>query len=473
MGTITKKISKILGSKIFIFAIATISMFILTYKYDLISASMDAQETWKVATTFFSEDKYYSYVMYKGIYAFLPSVFDYLVSTALNIPCLYIVKAFNALCFGYVSVYGIPFLVQSIHKNKFITVWQRYLLVFLLIIFESNINYFLSVDMISCTMFFMLCNSVIKATQNDNLRWYNCIVLGLLFGINMCLSGQFAISTVIVAAAFLINFSYKHFKKHGIPNIKNHIPWAYAIILIFIGYFITRTPNQLYMDLVVWKAKADGAWIPTGSEWIVNGLSANLLIINYPMSLPDHLSMQLLTDAQREIVSAGGTVFTYSDYFKLILQNPFTFIVRWSERLFLGMINDPRNIFPCSAIPALGKYTNALLVSMVSIVYVFYDQFKERFKKYKDFISVELAIYIGFLFSALVPTFGHVENRYYFTARCLLFGVFAMSPFLNNATISIKNKIKNRKEIQVSYRFWGCIIFIILALVIYYAIYQG
>lgn len=468
MKKITNNFREILNSKVFLFLIAAILMFVISFDVDLLNVSLDATETWEVAKSFFSEDKYYSYVMYKGIYAFIPSIIDYVVSTLLNIPYFYFLKVFNAICFAYVSVYGIPFLVESIHKNKAIIVWQRYLLVLLLLVFEHNVNFCISVDMFSCTMFFMLCNSVIKAVRNNSLCWYNYLILGLLFGINMCLSGQFAISTVIILGAFLLNYSYQHLKKYGIKNIKKNISWGYAFVLIFVGYFMTKLPNQLYMEYVVWPAKNAGAWIPTGNEWIINGLTANLKIINYPESIPDYLSMGLLTESQLKIAEAGGTVFAYSDYFKLILKNPFVFIVRWAERLFLGMFNDPRN-----AMFIIVKYVNLHLVIMSAIIYGFYDQFKAHFKQYKDFISVEMAIYIGFLFSALVPTFGHVENRYFFTARCLVYGVFALSPYLNESVANIKSKIKSNGLNSVNYKFYGWMIFALLSLMIYYSIYQS
>lgn len=468
MKTTTKKLGCILRSKSFIFALATISMFVVTFGVDLISVSGDAIETWKVAETFFAKDKYYSYVMYKGIYAFIPCVIDYFVSAALNIPPMYLFKAFNALCFGYVSVYGIPNLVDLIHENKKVYIWQRYLLVAVLLLFEYNINYCISVDMISCTIFFMLCNSVIRFSREDNPKWQKSLTLGLLFGLNMCLSGQFSISTVIIVGALIINISYKHFKKFGIPQIKSHGPLVATILLIFIGFILARTPNELYMNLVVWPAKAAGEWIPTGGEWIINGLSANLLIINYPKSIPDNLSMGMLTTEQLEQVKSGCAIFSYSDYFKLILQNPFQFVVRWSERLFLGMLNDPRNMMFIVI-----KYVNLFVISMSIMIYGFYDRFKVRFRKYKDFISLEIAIYIGFLFSALVPSFGHVENRYFFTARCLIYGVFIMTPLLGDGIATLKQKIKNRDLESISYRFWGCVLFVLLSMIIYYAIYQS
>lgn len=468
MKTFIKKTGEVLSSRKFLFALAVAAMFALSFNVDLIATSGDAIETWKVAETFFSDDKYYSYVMYKGIYAFIPCVIDYLVSAALNIPSMYIFKAFNALCFGYVAIYGIPSLVDLIHENKKVYTWQRYLLLAVLLLLEYNINYCISVDMISCTLFFMLCNSIIKFSRECNPKWYKSLTLGLLFGLNMCLSGQFTISTVIIVGALLINISYKHFKKVGIPKIKSHGPLVATILLIFIGFILARTPNELYMNMVVWPAKEAGRWIPTGGEWIINGLSANLLIINYPKSIPDNLSMGMLTAEQLERIQAGSAIFSYADYFKLILQHPFEFIVRWSERLFLGMLNDPYNMMF-----AIIKYVNLFVVSMAVMIYGFYDRFKARFRKYKDFISLEMAIYVGFLFSALVPSFGHVENRYFFTARCLVYGVCIMTPFLSDGFATFKQKIKNKNLEPISYRFWGGVLFVLLALIIYYAIYQS
>ena len=478
MKVTTKKLSDILSSRGFIFAIAAISMLILTFNIDLISSSQDAIETWKVSKTFFSDDKYYSYVMYKGLYAFVPCIIDYFVTTAIGIPNLILFKIFNALSFGYVATIGMPFLVNSIHGNKNNTVWQRYLFVAVLLLFERSINYNISVDMMSCALFVLLCNSVIKVSSEDKPRWSNLFCVGLLFGLNMCLSGQFSISTVIVIGAFIIGLAYKHFKINRIPQIKKHGALMASIILVFVGFIIARMPNQLYLDLVVWPAKAAGEWIPTGEEWIINGLSANLLIINFPECVPDYLGLKLLTEEQIAKINAGGSVFTYSDYFKLVLKEPVLFLMRWSERLFLGMFNDPENSREFITENAVRFNAKALLedahiISMAVIIYGFYDRFKARFKKYKDFISLEMAIYIGFLFSALVPSFGHVENRYFFTARCLVYGVFIMSPFFSDGFVSLKQKIKNKDLDTVSYRFWGCLLFVLMSLIIYYAIYQS
>lgn len=461
-------IKKGISSKAFIFSVATLIMFLITYSVDLLEISGDAQETWKVAQTFFSENKYYSYVMYKGVYAFLPCVLDIFISGLIHIPQFVIFKLFNALCFGYVAAYGIPNLVGYIHKNEGVSVLQRYLLLALLLFFESNIVFILSVDMMSCAMFFALCNSAMKIVKSEEQKIINFVWFGIWFGLNMCLSGQFAISTVIVAIALIINIAYKYFKKNGFKQIKNYGSLVISLLVIFVCYYIAKFPNQFYTDAVVEPARAAGEWIPTGEAWIKNGLSQNLLHITYPSQLSDNLSMGFLTPEQLEQVKAGGAILNYGDYIKLILQHPIRFLVRWSERLFLGIMNDPQNLIAKTV-----TYPSAMIISMAVIVYSLYDRFKARFVRYKDIISVDMAIYVALLFSALVPSFGHVENRYFFTARCFIFGVFAVSPYLNETFESIKNKIKGKTIEPISWRFWGCAVFILLSLIIYYALYQS
>ncbi len=461
-------IKKVISSKGFVFFLTTLIMFLMTYSVDLFSVSGDAQETWKVAETFFSEDKYYSYVMYKGVYAFLPCVLDIFISGLLNIPQVLIFKLFNALCFGYVASYGIPNLIGYVHKNEEISLWQRYLLVALLIFFESNIIFIVSVDMMSCAMFFALCNSAMKIVKSEKKKIISFVWFGIWFGLNMCLSGQFSISSLIVALALIINTVYTHFKKNGFKQIKKCVPLACSLLIIFACYFIAKLPNQIYMATVVDPARAAGEWIPTGGDWVRSGLSQNLLYINYPVQIPDNIGIGFLSEEQLAQVEAGGAILSYGDFIRLVLHHPIRFIVRWCERLYLGIMNDPLNL--------IGKTVTSvsvMVMSMSAMVYSLYDRFKMRFKSYKDVISMDMAIYLAFLFTALVPSLLHTENRYYFTARCFIFGVFALSPYLNETVSTIKNKIKGKTLGTISWKFWGGAVFVLLSLIIYYALYQS
>ncbi len=468
MKKILNALKKAAGSKILIFVVAAAAMFAFSYSVDLLASSGDAQETWLVAKNFFGENKYYSYVMYKGIYAFLPSVIDLKLSALLHIPEQIIVKLFNALCFGYVGAFGIPNLIEGIFENKKAGIFQRYLLVAFLLIFERNINYILSVDMISCALLFALCNFALKTAKCEKLKIPHFIMLGVLTGLNLCFSGQFLFSAVIVCGAAIIAVLFRHFKQYGFKNFKKHGILLAALIVFAASYFISHLPNDLYFSIVVDPAREAGAWIPTGDAWIVNGLTQNLLYINYPYQLPDNLSLQFIPEEELAAVQSGGLIYDYTGYIKLIITHPIDFLVRWSERLYLGVMNDPKNLISAST-----KFPAIWIVSMSAIVYSLFAKLKDKFKKYRDFISVDAAVFLAFLFSALVPSFGHVENRYFFAVRCLVYGMFAVSPYLNETAESLKNKLKNKTIEPISWRFFEAAIFILLSLIIYYALYQS
>ena len=460
----------IISSNYFIFVVATAVMLAFTMNIDLTSYSGDAQETWLVAKSFFSGKRYYSYTMYKGVYAFIPSVIDYNLSVFLHIPEMLFLKVTNALSFAYVAVFGIPNLIKALFKLEKVAAVKRYLVVALMVIFERNIIYYISVDMMSCMLFVLLCTAALKATQNTEKLVKNSIIVGVLFGLNCCFSGQFLISAVIVMIAFIIKLFVMLKKQENIAAKKRYLNFLMSVGIVAAAYIIARLPNDIYMNLIVYPAKAKGEWIPSGHDWIINGLSANIKIINYPRCLPDKLSMSLLSEEQLSMIDNGHLLFTIPSYFKLILRNPIVFILRWSERLFLGVYNDPHNYIYDIAISVTGH-----ICVMAILVFSFYDTLKMIFKKYSDIISLEFAVYIAFLFSALVPTFGHVENRYYFTMRCLIYGTFACTPFLDNAFSSVKSKFKNRKGegVKVGYKLYSCILFCLLSLIIYMALYQS
>ena len=108
-----KRVKTVLNSKCFMFIMATIISFCFIYQYDLLQG-LDANETWKVIGSFFSNEKYYSYVMYKGLYAFIPGIISYYVGNLLGISTFLILKMMHALSFAYLTTIGIPFLIKNI-----------------------------------------------------------------------------------------------------------------------------------------------------------------------------------------------------------------------------------------------------------------------------------------------------------------------------------------------------------------------
>ena len=113
-----KRVKTVLNSKCFMFIMATIISFCFIYQYDLLQG-LDANETWKVIGSFFSNEKYYSYVMYKGLYAFIPGIISYYVGNLLGISTFLILKMMHALSFAYLTTVGIPFLIKNIFLRNF------------------------------------------------------------------------------------------------------------------------------------------------------------------------------------------------------------------------------------------------------------------------------------------------------------------------------------------------------------------
>lgn len=142
-----KKITKILQSNYLLFIISFTIMLASIWNVDLIDISVDASETWKVVKTFFSSDSYGSYVMYKGIYAFIPSIISYQFSLLFSVSEYLILKIFNALSFAYI-ILGISKLIEYLFQCK-VKVWQKYLFLVIFYLLEKSVFYFLSVDFMS------------------------------------------------------------------------------------------------------------------------------------------------------------------------------------------------------------------------------------------------------------------------------------------------------------------------------------
>lgn len=459
--SIRKKIIKIIKSKYFAFLLAFLLMFFTVKNINLLSDSGDASETWKVIKTFFSKNHYYSYVMYKGIYAFIPGVISLYISKIIHVSEFCILNILNSFIFAYITVYGLPYLINYLFKNKKQSIIQVYLLIIFYYFLERSVYYFLSVDTISCALFIIMTNSCIRNINNNFNKFLKLFYLGLLIGINLCLSGQFTISTYIILI-YLIIVIIKNFKE----NIKKIIQ---ILLILFLGLFITKGINEFYMRSIVYPAKDSGVWLPSGQEWIKAGYSSNILTINYPKSVPDYLSMNIVKSEDEKLLNKiieGQFVFDTPEYIKMIIKNPVRFIVRWSERLFLGMVNDPINVY--------GKlfYNNTIILEiMLMLIYSFWNIFKKTFKKFSDLLSFKFFILVAVIFSALVPSFGHVENRYYLLSRTVIIGSFFLSPTLN---VIFKN-LKSKKIISnsINYNIINCLIFMLLGTIIYYAIYQS
>lgn len=464
-----KKICNIINNKYFIFTISFLVMFLYLLSYeDLVSSSGDAVETWKVIKTFFHNEKYISYVMYKGFYAFLPGVICYQLSNLINVDSYLFLKIFHAISFAYIVSLGMPNVIKNI-TNKEVKGWQEYLFILIMLLLEYNLFIFISVDFMSLALLLLCINSLIRIKKSQNIKWYQVLISGLLLGICTCLSGQFLPSALVL----IIYGFYLVYKKSKKLNKKKLL----LVFIIFISsIFLTKGIDKIYVNKVVIPARESGAWLPNGGEWLQTGFTANMQMINYPYSLKDNLGEIIMEkeDINRDIIAAGGAVYDYKGMVKTVLKYPFIFIARWTERLLLGLINDPFNYYPGNRLfsPLL------MIFVMSSVVFIFLKTLKDKIKKVKDLFNFETLIVVSFILSALVPSIGHVENRYYFAIRTLMLGMVFLSPFIPNAFKSIKEffkkyNFKNIKNYKINYNVVVYIIFVIVYTILYMAIYQS
>lgn len=457
MKNIVKKTLKILNNKYFMFTLAFLLGIIYVYKIDILFGSMDAHETIKVAETFFSSNKYGSYVMYKGIYAFIPCVISITFGNLTHLSSFILLKIVKSLAFAYITTIGMPFLIEKIFKQK-ISSWQIYIFIIVIFLLEKGNFFLVSVDLTSFVVFLLCINNLIKLFEKySNIR---CFLLGLLLGISTCLSGQYSVATYIILLYLIVVLIIKYHKE---------IKKTLIILLILLsGFLITKSVDIAYEKIVVNELREKGAWIPTGQDWFKHGLSAKMTYINFPMNLSDNLGLSLAKYDNEEMYNNlinQLDVYETGYYFKLVLKHPILFIVRWTERLFLGLVNDPLNAFPIK----VGS-VNLVVAFMGVSLYVLWMYIKENLKKLKQLVSLNSIIFYSFLFTALVPSFGHVENRYYIATRVALIAILLLSPLFRNYLQNIKDK--KIKITNINSNFVTCFIFVVICLVAYYAIYS-
>lgn len=452
------KIKKIINSKYFLFLIMSILTFIYLFNKDLVFGSGDAHETVKVAKSFFTDHIYGSYVMYKGVYAFVLECISYRFGLLFNISEFLLLKILKALMFSYIVTLGIPTLINDLFKYK-PKKWQIIIFCIITFLLERGTVALISVDLISFFALLVSINWINNYLKND--KKYKLFFIGLVLGISSCLSGQYAISTYIMMIYLIVNIIIKH--------KKTLLKMIIALLILIAGFSITKGCDIAFKNIIVENAIKEGYWIPSGKDWTIHGLSYKMTIISYPSGLKDNLGLSLAFKDNYnnyQNLLLGTDVYSFKYYFKMMVKYPIVFIVRWAERLFLGLSADPLNAYPIAY-----KTIYPIVIYMGICMYVFWYYVKNNLKKISQLVNKQSIIFYAFIFSALVPTFGHVENRYYIACRVMLSGILLLSPLITEYIRKLKNKEIKFKNINTD--FLTCIIFVVICLTVYCALYQS
>ncbi|MEI8216420.1 MAG: hypothetical protein WCF96_04920 [Eubacteriales bacterium] len=443
----------------FIFAFAI--MFIFLYAQNsLISGSGDAIETWKVAKTFFSINPENSYVMYKGLWAIFPNVVFYQLSQSLGTDEFLFVKFFNAFLFAYITAIGLPYFINYILGNRSRNYRVYILIVLLFLIIRGNFN-FISVDAPCIAILLFASNCVIKISEKDTTTSaFMYILVGSAIALLASFSGQFMPAAICLFVYIIIKNV-----KWSILSTKKGIVKVLVIAFCFIlGFSLIKGPETYYFETRVETARANGAWLPSGKDWLQYGLAASLMSMDLSIT-PDNRGTAILINEGQDLeaLKAGAMIYTFKQSIGLVLKYPADYIVRWLNRLFEGIsLNDGKN----SIIFLLFSYS-ALYLALISL--------KRRCSELNNVLKPKSLIVLAWILPSLVPALLHVELRYFMSIQILIFSVSIYDEFvwdiIKDRTNYLKNRVKkhekNKKPIKINYTLIAYIVFILLCFMLY------
>lgn len=460
---IKNRILRLFDNKItlFIFAFFLMVIYLFPAK-DLFAGSGDAVETWKVVTTFFSPTPYHSYVMYKGFLAFIPNVAFYQLSLLFNLDQFFFVKLFNCIGFAYITTIGLPYFFSFIFRKK-IEYYKIYILTFVLY-FGIRINFsFISVDFPSILVMMLMVNSAIRIKISEKkLPLYYYIYSGIIFAMSASFSGQYL-------PAFICTLLFLIFSK-VMPMIKRkeiRVRFFVVLACFVVGFSSINISNNYFVATRVQPARDAGEWLPTGGQWLKFGLTNNMLYSKF-MMLPDNRGKAILIkeNANIQAIEQGGGEYSYQNYVKLVLKYPVDFVMRWLNRLFLGISVDN------------GKFSSTYLsfkyiFASYTLLFLSLLTIKQECEKLKNVFNSRAFLILALITPSLVPCILHVEMRYFMSIQILIAGTALLSDTFWKSLSGFKEFVKsitiNRKdvtipcgEIRINYSFISYMIFIAL-----------
>lgn len=440
---------------------------------NLISSSTDAKETWEVVTTFFSSKPYHSYVMYKGFLAFIPNIALYQLSLFFELDPFFFVKLFNSMGFAYITTVGTPYFFSFIFNNK-IETYKVYIFT-LLIYFGIRVNFsFISVDFPSIMVMLLTINSAIRIKicekSEKRLPFIYYIYTGIIFSMCALFSGQYFPVVICILIFIIFSKIIPMFKKKEIS-----VRICVALVCFVVGFSVINITNDYFIETRVQPIRDAGGWLPTGNEWLIFALTNNMLYAKTdpPITLPDNRGKAILLkeNANIESIEKGGSSYSFKQNLKLALQYPLDYIMRWLNRLFLGVSVDNNR----RSITYLFISYTLLFLSLLTL--------KKKCKRLKSVLNSKLFLILALITPSLVPCLMHVEMRYFMSIQILIAGTALLSDTLWESLSFFKEFIKsitvNRKktrvvwgELRINYSFISYIIFITLCFMLFATQYE-
>lgn len=434
--------------------------------------SGDVSDIWKTVTSFYSENIYPSYVLYKGFLSVYPYVWFYELSKFFNLGSFFFIKIFHCCLFSYISAIGFPFIVSKLLKIE-IKFWRRILLIFLMFILwkPNGALQYMMIDLWSLFLFVLAVITVLKLSEM-NLEHHKIFtaLTGLILGFASLGSGQYFLPTIFLILYVLVNkflpFDMKKFSKKSTIIL--------SLVILFGGIMLPRAYDSHFEKTIVNPMRENGASIPKGITWVELeiGQAKRRYNLFWEPTIPNNRSLAIIKQDKGDNYEkfAKDGIYTKEEVLSLILKHPIDFITSWCNGFLLtiSMHGEHRSIL-------------CLFISYTALFLALYAIFK-RCKNLKDILSAKTLITLSFISIIIAPCLNHFEARYVIAFQGLFLSVALLDNTLWEKLKCFKSFLKklfskseytNLKKLKIPYSFVIYVIFVFMCFTNYAALIEN
>lgn len=461
---------------VFLFLAAFLYLLIKLFVLGNMTMSTDAADIWQTIRSFYTEDVYPSYVLYKGFASVYPYVWLYQMALFFGTNEFFFVMVYHGLLFAYITVIGVPALVKELTGYE-AWVWQKAALI---IVFYWYWNRFyalsqLLVDLPSCAFFLLAVQCGVAISHSPGYKRYGLVVAtGLLCGLCANISGQYsaaALCVMIYASIQLWNI-----QKSSIWG-KNLRRFLILFVILCGSMASVKLLNQQFYASVIQPLLDAGYYIAPAEFWLRRGLIYMLDIgrLFYGPQLYDArgheiiMSLYGVEEGTRllQLAEAGGYGWTIPEYFRAFFQHPIDFLVIYLNRFIVMFSDDGGNSSLRSLLPG---YTMIYLTILTAV---------KRLGCLRDIFHAKTMLVLACFASVLPSLVLTVEMRYTLSLQALLFGVALAGPIvpqiIGSVSGGIQRMLRGEKSGQlldreIPWAFLGWIVFCAVCLAYFGAI---
>lgn len=388
----------------FLFAFLWCFTYLLTVE-SMTADSMDANNIWKTITSYFTEDTYASYVLYKGVFSVFPYVWLYQLTLMLHCGEFLFIKIFHGLIFAYITAIGFPAILEYVLNKKASVGVKTFYIGLIFCLQKFNLSYqLLVIDLPYLFWFTLMLHMYLLLKRNCSCLLGKCALLGISLGCCTCFTGQYKFAALFVGCLALFHIWKSCFPRKTIYKIS-------AVMTLFImAGAIVSAEAAFQANVVEPLRQKENAWMPTASSLVQYQYSKSdpNSIYGYPgLAIKDY---QIIAIAEAEKPHYEGLSTTreiLTEYLRAGLKHPGEFIVSFANKFFM--------VFACdNGSYSLFYYWLSYSLLFISL-WVIYQN--------KNILKTKKHILLLFFTSVIAPCATHVEPRYVMAAQNFMFGL--------------------------------------------------